>query len=86
MAYSVHLTRRAEKQLDGLPSSVQSGVLDALVQLAETPRPHGCKWIRELQVWRVRAGGYRILYHIDDDPGEVTVFRIQHRREVYRRR
>ena len=86
MAYSVHLTHRADKQLDDLPSAVRSEVLAALVQLAETPRPHGCKWLRELESWRLRVGDYRVLYIVDDDADEVTVFRIQDRKEVYRRR
>lgn len=86
MAYSVHLTRSAEKQLDGLPSTVQSELLDAMRALADTPRPPGCKALQGLDAWRIRVGDYRILYDIDDDPGEVTVFRIAHRREVYRRR
>ena len=71
MVYNVHLTHRAEKQLDDLPSTGRSDVLAALVQLAETPRPQGCS---------------RVLYDIDDDPCEVTVFRIQDRKDVYKRR
>lgn len=86
MVYNVHLTHRAEKQLDDLPSTARPDVLAALVQLAETLRPHGCRWIRELQSWRVRVGDYRVLYDIDDDPCEVTVFRIQDRKDVYKRR
>jgi mRNA interferase RelE/StbE len=86
MAYSVHLSRRADKQLDELPSVVRSDVMAALVRLAETPRPHGCKWIGELESWRVRVGDYRILYIVDDSASEVTVYRIQDRKDVYRRR
>ena len=86
MAYSVHLTRQAYKQLDDLPSVVRPDVLAALAELADTPRPPGCEWIRELQSWRVRVGDYRILYDVDDDSCEVTVFRVQNRRDAYRRR
>lgn len=86
MVYSVHLTHAAAKQLDDLPSVVRPDVLTALQQLIETPRPHGCKWIRELQSWRTRVGDYRLLYDIDDDLCEVTVFRIQDRKDVYKKR
>lgn len=85
MAYSVHLTHSAEKQFEGLPSTVQPEILDAMLALADTPRPPGCKAIQGLDAWRIRVGDYRILYDIDDDLNEVTVFRIAHRREVYRR-
>lgn len=86
MAYSVHLTRAAVKQLDDLPSVIRSEVLLALQQFADTPRPHGCKWIKELQSWRARVGDYRVLYDINDDLCEVTVFRIQDRKDVYKKR
>ncbi|MHB1356126.1 MAG: type II toxin-antitoxin system RelE family toxin [Anaerolineae bacterium] len=86
MTYSVHLTHIAVKQLDDLPSVIRSEVLLALQQLADTPRPHGCKWIRELESWRMRVGDYRVLYNINDDLSEVTVFRIQDRKDVYRKR
>jgi mRNA-degrading endonuclease RelE of RelBE toxin-antitoxin system len=34
--------------------------------------------------WRVRVGGYRILYQVDDDAQTVTIVRVKGRREVYR--
>jgi len=86
MAYSVHLTRQASKQLGHLPSAARAEVLAALAGLADTPRPPGCRWIRELESWRVRVGDYRILYIIDESAYEVTVFRVQARKDVYRRR
>lgn len=36
-------------------------------------------------LWRVRAGDYRIIYTIQDAVCLVLVIRIGHRREVYRR-
>jgi mRNA interferase RelE/StbE len=86
MAYSIHLTRQAYKQIDDLPAAMRPEVLEVLARLADTPRPSGCKWIRELRAWRLRVGDFRILYDIDDDLSEVTVFRVQDRKDVYRRR
>jgi mRNA interferase RelE/StbE len=34
--------------------------------------------------WRVRVGDYRVLYRINDAAGEVRIFAIGHRREIYR--
>jgi mRNA interferase RelE/StbE len=37
------------------------------------------------QKWhRIRVGDYRILYTIDDRQKIVAIYRIRHRREVYR--
>jgi mRNA interferase RelE/StbE len=34
--------------------------------------------------WRIRVGDYRVLYRIDDAAGNVKIFEIGHRREIYR--
>jgi mRNA-degrading endonuclease RelE of RelBE toxin-antitoxin system len=34
--------------------------------------------------YRIRQGRYRIIYLIDDERREVTIFKIGHRRDVYR--
>jgi len=33
----------------------------------------------------VRVGVYRVLYDVDDAERTVTVYRVKHRRDVYRR-
>ena len=35
-------------------------------------------------LWSARRGTYRVLYRINEDPPEVIVARIDHRRDVYR--
>jgi mRNA interferase RelE/StbE len=48
------------------------------------PRRVGKMLRRELAgIWSARRGTYRVLYRIDDDPKEVVVLRIEHRRDVY---
>jgi mRNA interferase RelE/StbE len=37
-------------------------------------------------LWSARRGTYRVLYRIRDEPPEVIVVRIEHRRDVYRPR
>ncbi len=36
------------------------------------------------QGWRIRVGGYRVIYEIDDKQRIVTILVIGHRRDVYR--
>ena len=48
-------------------------------------RPHNSKKLSGGgSRWRIRVGDYRILYEIDDPQKVVKVYRIAHRREVYR--
>jgi len=52
--------------------------------LSDQPRPPGCEKLTGHDLFRVRQGHYRILYEIRDQDLTVTIFRIGHRRDVYR--
>ncbi len=84
MPYKVRLTGRARKELTRLPQAVQSRVLAALRDLAVTPRPSGNKKLTGQESYRMRVRNYRVLYDVDDESQLVEVWRIQHRRDVYR--
>jgi mRNA interferase RelE/StbE len=83
--YRVRTSPDADKQLAKLDGSVRIRVAQRIDQLAENPRPQGCKKLKgDDNLWRVRAGDYRIVFSIHDDLLLVLVIRIAHRREVYR--
>ena len=85
MAYTIHLERRAERDLRRLPQEVVRR-LDALFrQLAENPRPDGAVKLsgKTSSGWRLRVGDYRILYRIEGS--RIEVYSIKHRRDAYRR-
>jgi mRNA interferase RelE/StbE len=48
------------------------------------PRPPGSQKLFGEDAYRIRQGDYRILYTIDDEKRLVEVYKIGHRREVYR--
>lgn len=52
--------------------------------LAEYPRSNQSIKLSGTGGYRLRVGDDRILYEIDDATRAVTVYRIKHRREVYR--
>ena len=83
--YRIDLSRRAEKDLDRLPARGAARVIAALRGLAAEPRPRGASKLVAVEGYRVRLGEYRIIYDVDDAARLVTVYRIRHRREVYRR-
>ena len=85
--YELVLTPPARRALsDRLPEAVAAAVIDFLTTaLVEQPRRVG-KPLREglTGLWSARRGTYRVLYRIHDEPAEVVVVRIEHRRDVYR--
>ena len=60
-------------------------IVQRILGLAEDPRPPGSEKLAGYDDrYRVRQGNYRVVYLIDDKRREITVYRIGHRREVYR--
>lgn len=82
--YKVEVRRWAQRALDKLPKSDFQAVIEAIKDLAQTPRPRGIEKVKTTGLWRIRQGDYRIIYSIDDSQQLVTVVRIGHRREIYR--
>lgn len=84
--YNVRLTRRAEQELRRLPNNIIRRIDEIFDQLSQDPRPRGVvKLIGQKDAhWRIRVGTYRILYEIDDQLRRVDIYRIKHRRDVYR--
>lgn len=87
--YELVLTPPARRAIaDRLPEAVAAAVIDFLTTtLIVQPRTVGKPLRDDLAgVWSARRGTYRILYRVFDEPREVVVLRIEHRRDVYRGR
>jgi mRNA interferase RelE/StbE len=85
VTYKVELETRARREYHSLPSHAREQISDAIDDLQVDPRPPGCKKLVGGNGYRVRTGDYRMLYAIDDNSRLVRIYRIAHRREVYRR-
>lgn len=89
MAYRVELTNRAKKELAALDKKALALVGSLIDQIAESSDPRGLPSAKKLQGvkdgWHWRAGTYRVLGLVKDDVVVIELFRIGHRREVYRR-
>jgi mRNA interferase RelE/StbE len=83
--YEVQLSRQAEKDLRRLPAEIFRRLIPEIRALAEVPRPPGCRKLTGSERdYRIRIGEYRVLYEILDDVRQVRVYRVGHRRDVYR--
>lgn len=84
MTFEVLLQPRARKEFLSLPPQSGKKITAAIAVLAENPRSHQSIKLSGTEGYRLRVGDYRILYEIDDSARTITVYRIKHRREVYR--
>ena len=87
--YRVELTCRAQKQLNSIDRKAAlliTRYIDKNLAGCEDPRTvPGAKKLQGVDNgWRWRIGTYRILGTIDEDRIVIEIFKIGHRREVYR--
>ena len=84
--FELVLTPPARRALtDRLPEAVAAAVLEFLTTaLVQQPRRVGRPLRGDLAgLWSARRRTYRVLYRVRDEPAEVVVVRIEHRRDVY---
>lgn len=87
MSYQVDITPAAQREMKRVPPETVRKVDAAIVGLEQTPRPHGCAKLEGSEnEYRVRVGDHRILSLIDDKAKLVTIARVRHRRDAYRKR
>ena len=78
-SYKIEFKRSAEKELRKSDKSLIPNIIRRIEQLATNPRPHQSE-----RGYRLRVGEYRIIYQVDEEAKEVTIYAIKHRKEAYR--
>lgn len=85
MPYKVFLEKNAEKDFRRLPKETQDKIILIIFGLKNNPRPLNIKKLHKQEnYYRIRVSDYRIVYEVKDKEKAVNIFRIRHRREVYR--
>ena len=82
--YRIEIKKTAVKELNSLPPSDLKKIIQRIQNLADDPRPPGCKKLTSEEKYRIRSGKYRILYLIEDDILVIYIVKIGHRRDIYR--
>jgi mRNA-degrading endonuclease RelE of RelBE toxin-antitoxin system len=85
--YEVRLSNRAAKDLDRLNRETQLRIVKRLEQIGEAPKDsrYSCALTGQGGLRRSRAGGWRIIFAVDDKGGKVNVVTIERRGQVYHR-
>jgi mRNA interferase RelE/StbE len=84
--YKLSIKPSAGKELEAVGSKAdRTRIVSKISALATNPRPHGAEKLAGYDDrYRVRQGNYRVVYEIDDGASHITIYKIGHRREVYR--
>ena len=84
MKYSILIERYAQKQILKLDKKAIPVIKNAILSLANNPRPIGCKKLKGEDAYRIRVGNYRIIYEINDDIILITIVSVGHRKDIYK--
>ena len=84
--YRLLIKASAAKEIEAAGTKAdRRRIVERIRALAQDPRAQGSeKLAGAADRYRVRQGRYRIIYLIDDGRREVTIFKIGHRKDVYR--
>jgi mRNA interferase RelE/StbE len=80
-SYRVELAPAAQRQLDRLPPGDAAALRGPILALGREPRPPGVAKLRGTSFWRLRVGGLRVVYTIEDGERLVVVLRVARRSE-----
>ena len=83
------IAKKFEKALQDIsPKDLQNKIKEAVLSLADNPRPYGEPKIKPpLEVYnyvaqyRLRIGNYRVLYDVDDKKRIIWIFAIRKRKD-----
>lgn len=81
--YQLVIDRSAQKQLGKIPPPHFNRIIKAINNLADNPRPTGCKKLTGRSGYRIRIGNYRVIYNIDDKILIVFIIDAGHRKNIY---
>ena len=84
--YRLLLKASAAKEIEAVDSKPdRRRIVEKIGGLSANPRPHGSEKLAGYDDrYRLRQGNYRIVYLIDDSRRQVTVFKVGHRKDVYK--
>jgi len=83
--YKLVIKKSARKELDSLADELFIKIDRAILSLKKDPFPHPqSEKLKGEERRRLRVGDYRIVYAVDRADKTLTIYKIRHRRDVYR--
>jgi mRNA interferase RelE/StbE len=83
--YKLAIKKSARKELNSLPDHIFLNIDNCILSLLTNPMPYPqSKALKGEDKRRLRVGDYRVVYSVDEEQKTITIFRVRHRKDVYR--
>jgi len=83
--YEIIYDKRILKDIKKIPSKKLKIIFEKIEHLKKNPKKKGIKKLLGFDGYRMQVGEYRVLFQIDTKRKIIKIFRIKHRKEVYRK-
>lgn len=84
--FAIVLRRSATKDMRRIPMSILRIMKEQIATLATNPLPSGSRPVHGYRnFYRIRIGNYRVIYEVAAVIRIVTIIRMGHRKDVYRK-
>ena len=83
--YKLIIQKSARKELDNIPDPFYLRIDEAILSLRKNPYPFPqSKELKGEDKHRLRVGDFRVVYMVDEKQKVIAIYRIRHRKDVYR--
>jgi len=82
MKYTIKFKPRSVKDFEDLPHRIQQRMLARIEEMSDNLHGDVKRLTGSTPEYRLRVGDYRVLFEVEKET--IMVYRIRHRREVYR--
>ncbi len=83
--YKIVFKKSVAKDFKKLSRDYVTRILEEIQTLAQNPRQIGSQKLSGDEKYRVRLRDFRILYFIEDEVRMITIVKIAHRKNVYKK-
>ncbi len=76
--------KKAGREFEKLPKEIRERMFKKIIQTKQNPFRY-FEYLKEIKVFKLRIGNYRILADIDRKEQKIKIFKIGHRKNIYER-
>jgi mRNA interferase RelE/StbE len=85
-SFEIEWKHSAAREIKKLPKDMIERIVSAVEALATNPHPAGSRKLAGSEhTYRIREVSYRVIYEVGRGNVTITVVRVAHRKEVYRK-
>ena len=85
LMYEIFIPKNVQKELDKISYNDYKRIREKILKMELNPRLIGSIKLSDSNEYRVKVGVFRILYEIDDKSKKVFIYKVEHRKDVYRK-